>query len=604
MDHIHQILRNIPLFYHFTDKEIADLADIGSLEKFKKGRRIELRNLNSFVLIIKGIFEFESSIKKDILYLMPGAFFGEKPFVSKILKGSVRSMTDSEIMIFNTGDIYRFFLSTYKGLKGYIKNIKKLGFEMSEPARQHFGNGCRVITVFNLVSGSGKTVFSSFLGLSLSERGKTIIVDASPEGNSIYKIFEKEIPVPLSQKSGAGKAPDQIIEESITRIDENLSLLNLSSGSRVAINPEIISPVLFYLSRSYKYVILDLSNPGADLVTGAISFSDKIFCPLKSPDEKNLHYNLFDSLLRDGQRIYYVLNKFFAKGVGTFEGGYLFDDLEIRRDESLVSGICNYVKEEIGTDIIDVITAKTTGLVLDTCFFESALYLPLFLALSKSRLNINIIYSSAWSYAAAALYVHADFYSDFAKELGRCFSEDRISSLLDITFPDRHLYKNGRIYKFFRELTGESRVETYKTVPAAMLTDAESGQKRIFTTGFFYDLITASFSLNPLFEPLVIGGRQYYNNFFIDAAKPQDLLRTDTDEIIFAEVRNSRKLEFNREGILSFYMDYTGLLQSRRPFKDLSYAADKKINIDFDIEGYDLEEISNLAEEISKKISV
>ncbi len=604
MDHIHQIFRNIPLFYHLTDKEIAGLVGIGALEKIKKGRRLELKNLNSFVVIIKGLFEFESSVKKDVLYLLPGTFFGEKPFVTKILKGTVRAMTDSEILIFNTGDIYRFFLSSYKGLKGYIKNIQRLGFELSDPAKLHFGNGCKIISVFNQLPRSGKTVLASFLGLSLSEKGKAIIIDASPGGGSIFSVFDKEMPVPLSQKAGGTASPDQVIGESIVGIDETLALLNLSSGAQVSLNTDIISPVLFYLSKLYKYIIIDLSNSSIECRDRALSFSDKVFCPLTKPEDKTLYHDLFDALLSEGQRVFYVINKFFAGGVGTFEGGFIFDDLEVSRDESLLSAVCNYVKDEIQTGMIESITSKKTGLVLDTCFFDSVLYMPLFNALSRSKIQVDLIYSSAWSHIMAALYVFADFYSDFAKYVRRCFSEDRISSLLDITFPDRLLYRNGKIYRFMSEIMEDSRIEAYRTIPAVMLTDSETEERRILSTGCFRDLITASFSLYPLFEPVVIGGRRYNNNYFIDIAKPQDLFRTDIDEIIFAEVKNKQRLEFSNEGILSFYKDNIELLQQRRPYRDFSYAADKKITIDVDIAEYDLDDIMELSEELSKKISV
>jgi hypothetical protein len=90
----------------------------------------------------------------------------------------------------------------------------------------------------------------------------------------------------------------------------------------------------------------------------------------------------------------------------------------------------------------------------------------------------------------------------------------------------------------------------------------------------------------------------------MDTAKPQDLFRTDCDEIIFAEVKNRQKLDIGGAGILSFYKNNIDSLEKRRPYKNFDYAADKKINIDVDIKEYDLDEILKISEELSKKINV
>lgn len=603
MDYIHQILRSIPLFYPFTDKELASLRGRGIVERIPKGRVLDLKNINSFAAVIKGVFEFESSIKRDALYLFPGAFFGEMPFITKRLRGSVRAMADSEILLFNTGEVYRYFFSVYRGLKGYIRNIKKTGFEMSDPAREHFGNGCRIISVFSKTSGSGKSVFSAFLGMSVSEAASVIIIDASGPGKSVFDIFNHPAPPPVSQKSVEGASSDQMISEAIVKIDKNISLLNFSSGASVKADLEIVSPVLFYLSRIYKYIIIDLSNSDREFAERVLSLSDKIFCMLRSGEEKSLYFDLFDSVLAECQRVYYVINKFYAKGTGSFEGGYIFDDIKTA-DESLMSGVGNYALGKGDSEIIRLVTSKKTGLVLDANVFEAVLYLPLFYALSNSNRNIDFIYSSSWSFVISAIYVQADFYSDFEKKVSRIFSRERIRSLLDITFPDLYVYKNSKIHRFFREVTGDRRIESYRTIPAAALSDAETGERRMFSTGFFSDLITASFCLYPAFDSFDIGGRKYHNNYYTDITRPQDLFRTDIDEIIFAEVVNKKHLNFPDSGILSYYKNNIDNLNRMRPYASSDYAADKKIEIETDVAEYDPEMIFRMVEDLSKKISV
>lgn len=607
MDNIHQILRilrSIPLFYHFTDNEIRDLCETGKLERVPRGRKLDLKNLNSLVIITGGIFEFESSIKKDVLYLTPGAFFGEKPFIVKKHKGTVKALIDSEILLINLGSIYRFFLSTYKGLKGYIKNIKKLGFEMSGPALEHFGNGSRILTVYSRNSSSGKSAFSSYLGLSLSRHGKVVIVDASSGENSVFSIFDIETAPPISQKAEEGSSSSEFLNESMADIEEGLSVINLSFGAKVRVNPGIISPVLFYLSQKYKYIIIDLSDFDEEFTEKIFSFSDAVFPVLKDSGDMNSYYELFDEKLREGQRVYYILNRFYAETTGSFEGGYILEDFGIGKDESFISGLRRFVGSEEESELINLIIAERRGLVLETSTLDSIFFIPLFYKLSRADTDIDLIYSSSWSFLLASLYSFAERFSEFEKLIKRILSEERITSLLDITFPDRHLYKNGKIQRLAGEILGERRVETYKTVPMLRVMDVKSGEGRMFSTGYFKDTITASFGLYPLFQSIDIGGALYNSDLLISSVKPHDLFRTDIDEIIFARVNNKNKMTFKKEGILDFYTTHIDLINQKNLYEDYDYSADKIINIEVDTTRYDLDEIIETTEERAAGITL
>ncbi len=539
------------------------------------------------------------------MFLTQGASFGETPFITSKYKGTLKTLTASEILVFDKNVLNRFFLSSLKALKSYIKNIQKMGFQLSAPAKEHLGNGSRIITVYSPVGKSGKSTFTAFLGLSLSEHGDTILLDASYKGLSIFEYFGKEVPPPISQKSESDKSSDQLIENSIINVDDKLSLINIASGSRVMVNTDILSPLLFFLSRKYKNIIIDISNDSLELRDDFFSLSDMIFTMLKDVDDGPATYELFDKTIKQGQRVYYVLNRKFSKGTGAFEGGYLFEEIEIDLEEGLQSGISKYIKEKTKNkkdEIISLITSKKSGLVLQTNLYESVFYVALFSSLSMAGTNVDIIYSSFWSFVITLLFLLTGDYSEFENYVKRIFISDKLNFLLDITFPEKYIYKNTKINKFAREIAQNKRIESFRTMPMVMLTESKHLNSRIFSTGYVKDLLTASFGLYPIYESVKIADSLYNSGFPLNSVNPGDLLGTDVDEIIYAKLDNKKTISSKKLNSLPFYKNYIDCLYYTLPVEDAKYTADKVINIEVDAEEPSLKDIAEIEDEILKQL--
>ena len=86
------------------------------------------------------------------------------------------------------------------------------------------------------------------------------ILDLSLSGSSIFNFFEKKITSPLAHKEDDNPAVEKMIKQKIETIDENLDLINIAFGAKVKVNPDILSPILFILSKEYKYIILDITD--------------------------------------------------------------------------------------------------------------------------------------------------------------------------------------------------------------------------------------------------------------------------------------------------------------------------------------------------------
>ncbi|TFH43844.1 MAG: cyclic nucleotide-binding domain-containing protein, partial [Chrysiogenales bacterium] len=234
-------LSSIPLFRHFLDDEIARLQGIGRIASIKTGQQFDMKKVNSFNVVLSGSFEIESLGKTDVVYLAPGSFFGAVPFTDTRQAGKVRALVDSTLIMFGVEDMYRFFLMSYRCLRGYLKIIARMGLDVSEIGKDYFGGNTRIVTVYGPSPGSGKSFLASLLGAALRRSGKTLIMDLSFSGESLFNHFEKKVSAPLSHRMADGPALERMIAERMERVDDSLDLVNVAYGSRVRVNPDIIS---------------------------------------------------------------------------------------------------------------------------------------------------------------------------------------------------------------------------------------------------------------------------------------------------------------------------------------------------------------------------
>ncbi|MDY6935214.1 MAG: cyclic nucleotide-binding and patatin-like phospholipase domain-containing protein [Spirochaetota bacterium] len=599
MNILHQILQDFPLFRHCKDREIEHLCNIGKIEILKKGQRLDLKGVNSLCFVIDGLLEIEKSAKRDVFFLIPGSFFGDIPFSTSKYKGYVKALNDSTLALLNTEEIYKFFLVNYRGFRGYIKAIERMGFQITEAGMSNIGCNNRIVTVYSPFRDCGKSIISSFLGLSLSKYGKTIILDSSFSGVSIFSIFEKAVTLPFSQKLTQQASREQSIIDEILEISENLALFNISFDSKVKVNTDIISPILLLLSKKYKYIIIDLSDDDHDLRDRIFDITDIIFAIIKRIKDREELYDLVDSKLLEGQRVYYTLNRYYAKDVGSFEGGYIFEDIGCKKGDNTVSNIGRLVLDDVHHELIQLIISKRRGLVLETNLVDSVLFTGLFSALYKHESNIDLLYSSSWGFFVISLFLLGSDISQFKKNVLKFFSEERINSFLDISFPDEYIFKNNKIIRFVNEIAGNNRLEVFRTLPVVMLTEEGNYNKRVFSTGLFRELLSASFLLYPIFEPLKIAGRYYNSGYPIKYVKVEDLFRMDVDEIIYASANISDSLKFGETRILPFYKKYIDHIYNRRNSCKISHVADKKICLEMDEKDYNLKEIIAKSEEIA-----
>jgi predicted acylesterase/phospholipase RssA len=510
-------------------------------------------------------------------------------------------------LIFKIEDLYKFFLMSYKCLRGYLKIAGRMGFDISEVGRKYFGGNNKIITVCSPSRGSGKSLLASLIALSLKREGKTVLLDACIAGNSIFNFFEKKITSPLSQRSVDGSGLDEMVGERIVPVDESLDLINATFGSKVKINPDIISPFLFILSKEYKYIVIDTSDDDVELRNRIFGLSDQIFTLVKNRKDVRLSFDVFDTNVKEGQRVYYILNEKYAGQVRDFSGGYVLPAFGSEASNGEYSRVSRIAGNESISSLADLIIKKRRAIVLESDLLPALYYGGLLSVLRENEKKFDIYYSSSLGYIVASLSLMSGSQDEFSKWLELFFSSDRINKLIDITFPSDFVFKNSPVMKLADEICGSNRIEMLHDIPAAMIGQNGTASRRLFSTGQLKDLLAASFCMYPLFEQVPIAGTNCNSGYPDFKARVEDLFRVDVDEIVYVSVNNSSAMSYPEGKLVRLFGSYMDCALSRRVDgrdDDLS-----DVNIVLDVSEKDikvskiLEESRELSERIVSKIT-
>jgi len=606
MDVIGTILPRIPLFRHCLEDELRRLRAIGKLAEVKKGHRFDLKKINSLNVVVNGIFEIESTGNTDVVYLAPGSFFGTIPFTETRQAGRIRALVDSSILMFAAEDMFRFLLMSYRCLRGYLKIIDRMGFDVSDVGKEYFGGTTRIITAYSSLPGAGKSLLASLMGVSLKGAGKTVILDLSYAGNSVFNFFEKKITAPLSHRAEDGPSFEEIIRGRIEPVDEGLDLVNVAFGSKVKVNPDILSPLLFMLSKEYRFIVIDCGDDDPGLRDRVIGLSDRVFTLVKNrKDIRSLH-EVFDRSAREGQRVYYVLNEYHAGDIRDFPGG-----LTLPKFDPPSSGEYERLRRCAGGDalapLVSLVTKKNRALVLETGLLNALYFSGLFGAMQGSGTTFDLLYASSYAYIVAALSLVSGSGGEFRKRMDHFFSEDRMSRLLDVTFPTDHVFKNDSVVKLAGEMCGSARIETFRELPVAMLGQGGTSGRRIFSTGYLRDMLAAAFCLYPVFEEVPILEERYNAGYPGFSVRVEDLFRIDVDETIYISVRNAMKPAYRDGKLMSFYTRYLDFIGEQATDSAPGDCADETIVLEVsekDVRpGWIIEHSREISDKLVKKIS-
>ena len=441
------------------------------------------------------------------------------------------------------------------------------------------------------------------MGTALSGKGeKTLILDLSYQGQSVYDLFGMKITSPISQKQQDSSSFEQMLPERIVKIDDNLHLFNISFGSKVKVAPEIISPILFFLSKEYRYIICDCSDVDVDLRDSVFGSSDIIFSLTESGRKQEKAFRVFDRSLNDGQRVYYVHNEYTMGSVKNVTGSLLLEEVPAVKNEPVYPRLMEFCGRDGFRIFEDIVTSGKKALVLESNMLESVLFYGILKSLDEAGKTYDVIYTSSFSFIVTALYMTSNGPAEFRKNMQSFFTAEKLNSFLDITFPEKYVFKNSSIARVASDFAGRSRLEMFRTVPMPLLAGSEGGSRRIFSTGSLKECMEASFSLYPLFESGTVGGSEYCSGYPLYRVRAEDLFRTDVDSISYVSVNNHDRLRIKSDRVLSFYRKYIEFIEEERYDEKKSNAADNSFVIELNESSFKLDRLLEQSEKMAVEI--
>lgn len=538
MNFFETVRRSVLFLKHLNNEESDYFFRLGRIVSVKSGQYADLKKTNSLNIVLTGIFEVETIGSAEVVYFTSGSFFGSLPFVENRKRGNIRALLDSRIFVIHEEDIYRFFLKYHKALRGYLRMVTAMGFGITDAGKKYFDIRGRVVSVFGMNPGCGKTFLTSLIGLSLAEYD-TVLLDLSYSGLSLFDILEQRLTAPVSEK-GDGVVAESVINDRLVHVRDKLYMLNITNSSRVKIDSSIIGTVLFLLSRRFRYIIADISNSDHELRDAMLKRSDIVFAFVDSKKDV-AELNLFlDKTIDDFQRVFYVRNEYTSHEKGIFVGGLTLEKNSEYGKNRNMDSLEGFINEKKLDPFTEKIIKTEKSLVVQSLALDSVCLSRFFIDLHNEGTFFDCIYSSSLSYFLVSLYLLGGDEKSLAESMKRFYSPELLNRNMEISFPGSFIFKNNRIMKYSHELAGDRRIEMFQSLPACKL-QSYTGE-RIFTTGSLSHIMTACWANSPYFEPAHISGDGYSSGFPNLTVSPAELFRTDFDEIYYISVSNKDTL--------------------------------------------------------------
>ncbi len=562
------ILNKVPFLSHLTDAERSNISKKFETISMPAGKTVNTQT-DKFYIIKSGQFILDNPFSKDKTFTSGKfSYFGNIPFVNSNDKLKVHAQTDGEVIAVAASDLVKFVFENYKAGRAYSGILENIYAGQVIPEISGIRNISKVVTVTSLSRKSGKTTLAAMLGLALSENDRTIILDMSFSGESVFSVFDKQPSLALTQKIENEKKDESFIKSNIIEINENLALLNISYGSLVAINEDVLPAVIRILARSYKYIITDLEYTKA-VYEKLASLTDVIYLIDNKNSTEHAGYNEIAKILTDGQNLVNVQNK-----CSKSHSRYFIKKMDFTK-QSILEKISSYSSSSDFLIILSETLEKKNALCLENEGLESLGYSGLFLSLYENN-PFSVISSNYISFIMSAMFTMLSDSNEFKKQILDFFKPERINYFLDIKFPDSSIIKNGKIKSYMSDLSKDRRMEDSKIKLITSLLEKNEGNT-IISTGYLKEIMTASFCFKPLFDSQKIYGKNYYCPFPYFPENSNTIYRYSFDKIYHAEIKYEKKIDTGRQ-ILEIFDDY---LKNNIDRESVSWKNNLSVKVDF-----------------------
>jgi hypothetical protein len=484
------IIDTLPFFYSLDDQEKSDVETLFHEINIKSGDKINTQKGDHLYIVRDGYFQSEGALQRgETIFLSKGSVLGMIPFGGEPLRGSVKAVSNSRVIVAEADSLRRFFITRFIALRGYLNILIKTGFSCASNVIPVIKKKSKVIMVTGHEKGLGRSVTSLYIAGKLSEKESVVVCDLSQSGISIFDYCKKKLTPPISQKKAGDKGENYFIER-IVAVNTKLSLINFSYGAKVDIDPMLLSPLLFYLSSKFSYIILDINNDDGKLEEEALKLSDWIIPVCRNEKEIARERMRYGSICGHGQNILCATRVTDGSNSSRNFISIPAMNFTIDCDYSYIVNVCRNNDD----DIVNFFTARPY-ISMPTTGFTSLCYAGLLPHLWEVLESGATIYAHSFAIAfiAAMMKNGSKEYSSIVKNL---FREEKIEALIKYSYPGKALIRKEPIVSWANSIVSTLYMDQFKSRIFSSLIDVRE-QKKIIGYGLIRDVIAGSFLDHP-----------------------------------------------------------------------------------------------------------
>lgn len=444
------IIRNNNFFSHFSNDHLDEIIGNSEIISLEYNESIHIKNDDSLYFIISGLITEQDNIGRvNSVFYSNGSSLGALPFSLNKCNITLKSIDKSKILKIRNKTILNTFLNDFRLFQAYVKSLNETCTALNKTAEIYNKVNTKIITVFSDKEKTGKTTFASSLGLKLSQNYKTLLIDLSYKGKSVFECFNKIIHPPLSIKEQNSNGID--FKNSIESINENLDLLNLLNTSNIKFSPKILSPLLFKLALKYNRIIIDCGFNKSEEVIEIFNQSSVI---INIDNEKNKNYRIIDDNVNRFQKVINI--EFLEEFKNNNNNNFIKLNKVYIKDEN-ITVIKTISDSDTMQNVVDRINMRNKVLYLLNRSPEAIFYKH-YLDKNEILSNYDIIYAEGYSLLIVSIYLLSKIKNiSFKKNIINAFKLERINSLLTPIFPESAIFTNEKFLKYNNELFRNNR---------------------------------------------------------------------------------------------------------------------------------------------------
>lgn len=538
-----------PVFAHLSPAEKSLIIQKSKIVEFRKGDVIykRLDAPDAFYCVVSGrvrIFNIIGARKDTLEYLNCGKYFG----MISLLTGEPHSVNaeaanDSKILKIEKQDF-----------QVILEKVPQLAIDLSKTLSRRLRKKdvspktifeSNIISVYSAVSGTGRTMYTVNLALSLKKETnrEVILVDISKsqKQNTLLKLNQPYL-------------VNSAIKETILKeADAGISILNVLHDNINNVYTANLNALLTYLTGEYHYVIVDLPVLMDEAVFQTLSQSDMIHIVSDSNQDnllktKTLMTELFAKVKYPQEKIKIILNT-------KQEGGHLTDEEISKILPGKIYATLPWLKpeeqvEKVILKLSHTEYAKTVrriareiggvrvGLALSGGAALGLAHIGVIKVLERENIPVDVVAGSSMGGLIAALWA-AGFNAWELEKIALEYENNKkrvFRLMVDPCLPKLSFLKGRGIRRFLEKYLGKRTFQDLKFPLKIIALNLNQRQKLVFESGNLVDAVMASIAIPGVFYPARINDDLIIDGGTIEPVPIGTLVKIGIKKIIAVNV--------------------------------------------------------------------